>query len=102
MVLMLWLYLTGLSLIIGGEINAFLYRNIYFLTQRKQSDSFYQKKRFNSLIEKSNFLKYKKKDAYRHLFLYAFTYSSNLSSKFSQAPNRRFIYRSASWKDLKD
>ncbi len=28
-VLMLWLYLTGLSLIIGGEINAYLYRNIY-------------------------------------------------------------------------
>lgn len=28
-VLMLWLYLTGLALIIGGEINAILYRNIH-------------------------------------------------------------------------
>lgn len=28
-VLILWLYLTGLSLIIGGEINAILYRNIF-------------------------------------------------------------------------
>lgn len=28
-VLMLWLYLTGLAFIIGGEINALLYRNIY-------------------------------------------------------------------------
>ena len=27
-ILMLWLYLTALSLIIGGEINAILYRNI--------------------------------------------------------------------------
>ena len=86
MVLMLWLYLTGLSLIIGGEINAFLYRNIYFSHTKKTIGQFLSQKRMSIDI----------------FFLYAFTYSSNLSSKFSQAPNRRFIYRSASWKDLKD
>lgn len=36
--LMLWLYLTGLSLIIGGEINAFLYRKIYTPYSRKYID----------------------------------------------------------------
>ena len=35
MVLMLWLYLMGLSLIIGGEINAFLYRNNYIPHTKK-------------------------------------------------------------------
>ena len=36
--LMLWLYLTGLSLIIGGEINAFLYRKIFTPYSRNYSD----------------------------------------------------------------
>ena len=39
-VLMLWLYLTGLSLIIGGEINAFLYRNIYVPHTKKTIKQF--------------------------------------------------------------
>ena len=54
MVLMLWLYLTGLSLIIGGEINAFLYRNIYFSHTKKTIGQFLSKKRrFNALTAKS-------------------------------------------------
>ena len=39
-VLMLWLYLTGLSLIIGGEINAFLYRKIYVPHTKKTIKQF--------------------------------------------------------------
>ena len=39
-VLMLWLYLTGLSLIIGGEINAFLYRKIYVSHTKKTIKQF--------------------------------------------------------------
>lgn len=38
-VLMLWLYLMGFSLIIGGEINALLYRKIY-VPHTKTPDSF--------------------------------------------------------------
>lgn len=39
-VLMLWLYLMGLSLIIGGEINAFLYRKIYIPHTKKTIGEF--------------------------------------------------------------
>ena len=38
-ILILWLYLTGLSLIIGGEINAILYRNIFILHSKKQLEN---------------------------------------------------------------
>ena len=39
-VLMLWLYLMGLSLIIGGEINALLYRIMYFPHTKKTIGQF--------------------------------------------------------------
>lgn len=39
-VLMLWLYLTGMSLIIGGEINAILYRHIHVIRPQKMNSHF--------------------------------------------------------------
>ena len=43
-ILILWLYLTGLSLIIGGEINAILYRNISIPHSKKQLKHFFHQK----------------------------------------------------------
>lgn len=40
-ILILWLYLTGLSLIIGGEVNAILYRNISISHSKKQLEHFF-------------------------------------------------------------
>lgn len=39
-VLMLWLYLTGMSLIIGGEINAILYRHIHVILPKRTNSHF--------------------------------------------------------------